>query len=369
MAERLNVRRDGNWIYDIVVESSYERLGEEIPALDTGKRKICIVTDSNVAPLYLEEVKEQISKCCKKVETFIFPAGEKNKNLDTVRTLYEFLIQKHFDRKDVLVALGGGVVGDLCGFAGATYLRGIRFIQVPTTLLSQVDSSIGGKTGVDFDSYKNMVGAFHMPSLVYASTSSLLTLSAEQFASGMGEIVKHGLIKNRDYYQWICEHADAIRERDLKVCEQLILVSCQIKRDVVEKDPTEQGERALLNFGHTLGHAIEKLMNFKLAHGQCVALGCLAAAHISAKRGMITDAEVDQMRKAFATFDLPVSTSGYGLDPKEVIQATKNDKKMEAGAIKFVLLRQVGEAYIGRTVTEAEMEEALEWLAGGTHER
>ena len=185
----------------------------------------------------------------------------------------------------------------------------------------------------------------------------------------MGEIVKHGLIKNRDYYQWICEHADAIRERDLKVCEQLILVSCQIKRDVVEKDPTEQGERALLNFGHTLGHAIEKLMNFKLAHGQCVALGCLAAAHISAKRGMITDAEVDQMRKAFATFDLPVSTSGYGLDPKEVIQATKNDKKMEAGAIKFVLLRQVGEAYIDRTVTEAEMEEALEWLAGGTHER
>ena len=243
------------------------------------------------------------------METFIFPAGEKNKNLDTVRTLYEFLIQKHFDRKDVLVALGGGVVGDLCGFAGATYLRGIRFIQVPTTLLSQVDSSIGGKTGVDFDSYKNMVGAFHMPSLVYASTSSLLTLSAEQFASGMGEIVKHGLIKNRDYYQWICEHADAIRERDLKVCEQLILVSCQIKRDVVEKDPTEQGERALLNFGHTLGHAIEKLMNFKLAHGQCVALGCLAAAHISAKRGMITDAEVDQMRKAFATFDLPVSFS------------------------------------------------------------
>lgn len=369
MAERLNVRRDGSWIYDIVVESSYERLREEVPALETGSRKICIVTDSNVAPLYLEEVKEQLSGCCKKIETFVFPAGEENKNLDTVRTLYEFLIQKHFDRKDVLAALGGGVVGDLCGFAAATYLRGIRFIQIPTTLLSQVDSSIGGKTGVDFDSYKNMVGAFHMPSLVFASTSSLLTLPPEQFASGMGEIVKHGLIKSRDYYEWICDHAEAIRDRELGVCEQLILVSCRIKRDVVEKDPTEQGERALLNFGHTLGHAIEKLMNFKLAHGQCVALGCLAAAHISAKRGMISEGEVAQMRRAFATFDLPVSTSGYGLDPKKVIEATKNDKKMEAGAIKFVLLRQVGEAYIDRTVTEAEMEEALEWLAEETNER
>ena len=177
MAERLTVSRDGKPIYDIVLETSFGRLGEEVKKLDLGSRKICIVTDSHVAPLYLEEVREILAGCCGRVSVFTFPAGEENKNLDTVRELYEHLIKEHFDRKDVLAALGGGVVGDLCGFAAATYLRGVDFIQIPTTLLSQVDSSIGGKTGVDFDAYKNMVGAFHMPRLVYANLAAFRTLS------------------------------------------------------------------------------------------------------------------------------------------------------------------------------------------------
>ena len=166
MAERLTVTRDCVPIYDIVLETSFDRLGEEVKKLGLEKRKLCIVTDSHVAPLYLEEVREILAGCCSRVSVFTFPAGEEHKNLDTVRALYEHLIEEHFDRKDVLAALGGGVVGDLCGFAAATYLRGVDFIQIPTTLLSQVDSSIGGKTGVDFDAYKNMVGAFHMPRLV-----------------------------------------------------------------------------------------------------------------------------------------------------------------------------------------------------------
>ncbi len=260
MNHRMAVYQDGNAIYDIVMEESYDNLGKEAAALSLENRKICIVSDSHVAPLYGNEIIAQLTPVCRQTDLFVFPAGEEHKNLDTVRQLYEFLIQNHYDRGDVLAALGGGVVGDLCGFTAATYLRGIRFIQIPTTLLSQVDSSIGGKTGVDFDAYKNMVGAFHMPSLVYTSVSSLLTLSDEQFACGMGEIIKHGLIKDAGYYRWLLEHAASIGKRELSVCAEMIQVSNQIKKQVVEADPMEQGERALLNFGHTLGHAIEKLM-------------------------------------------------------------------------------------------------------------
>ena len=181
MEKRIPVHMDGRKVYDIVMEQSFGQLEEELRGMNLEERKICVVTDSNVAPLYLEEVERIASACCRKTEHFIFPAGEENKNLNTVKDLYETLILKKFDRHDYLLALGGGVVGDLCGFAAATYLRGISFIQVPTTLLSQVDSSIGGKTGVDFDAYKNMVGAFHMPKLVYTNISTLKTLTDEQF--------------------------------------------------------------------------------------------------------------------------------------------------------------------------------------------
>ena len=203
MSNRMTVHRDGKPIYDIVMEENYDKLGKEVAALSVQERRLCVVTDSTVAELYSETVIRQLEPVCKEVHLFVFEAGEKNKNLDTVRKLYEFLIQNHYDRNDMLVALGGGVVGDLCGFTAATYLRGIRFIQVPTTLLSQVDSSIGGKTGVDFDAYKNMVGAFHMPQLVYTAAASLLTLTEEQFACGMGEVIKHGLIMDAGYYEWL----------------------------------------------------------------------------------------------------------------------------------------------------------------------
>ena len=368
MPERITVHRDGTAIYDIVLNHSFETLGEETRALVSKEKKICIVTDSNVAPLYLRQAEEQLLPCCSHTDVFVFPAGEEQKNLNTVRDLYEFLILHHYDRGDILAALGGGVVGDLCGFAAATYLRGVDFIQIPTTLLSQVDSSIGGKTGVDFDAYKNMVGAFHMPKLVYTNTAALLTLSGEQFASGMGEIIKHGLIKDPEYYRWMAEHADAIQQRDLDVCETLIAWSDRIKRAVVEEDPTERGDRALLNFGHTLGHAIEKQMNFQLLHGQCVALGYLCAAYISAARGLITQNELSEIRDVTSRFGLPVTTADLGLNTRLVVETTKNDKKMDSGSIKFILLRSVGNAYIDRSVTEQEMLEALDWLSGGVYE-
>lgn len=358
MQDRLTVCRDGSPIYDICLETSFERLKEELNIFHLENRKICIVTDSNVASLYLDEVKEILTQCCSTVSIFVFPAGEEQKNLDTVRRLYEHLILEHFDRKDMLAALGGGVTGDLCGFAAATYLRGIDFIQIPTTLLSQVDSSIGGKTGVDFDSYKNMVGAFHMPRLVYTNLAALLTLSGEQFSSGMGEVVKHGLIQDKAYYEWLKEKHDAIMARDLEVCRQMVFKSNQIKKAVVEMDPTEQGERAYLNFGHTLGHAVEKLKDFTMLHGHCVGLGCVAAGRICCLKGTLTEEEADDIKNTMESFEIPTSVGG--LTWETVYDATKSDKKMEAGKVKFVLLNGIGVAYVDRSLSEDEIRAGFE---------
>ena len=360
MEHRMTVHRDGLPVYDILMEESFARLPEELKQMETEQKKLCIVTDSTVGELYLEEVERLLAPCCRFIMHVIFPAGEAFKNLDTVKTVYEALNQNQFDRHDLLVALGGGVVGDLCGFTAATYLRGISFIQIPTTLLSQVDSSIGGKTGVDFDSYKNMVGAFHMPKLVYTNVSTLKTLSEEQFSSGMGEIIKHGLIKDRSYYTWLREHCQEILSRDPSVCGEMIVRSDEIKRAVVEHDPTEQGERALLNFGHTLGHAVEKLKNFTMLHGHCVGVGCLAAAYMSAKRGYLSMADVEELKTLLMMFHMPHCVSGLTADA--VVEATRNDKKMDGGTIQFILLERIGSAVIDRQVTESDMAEGFSYL-------
>ena len=358
--EKLDVKKDGEFCYSIRFEKNFSYLAEEISKLGFVGHKLCVVTDSNVAPLYLEAVKNALKEKFDQVYEFVIPAGEQNKTLDNIKKLYEYLILNRFDRKDCLVALGGGVIGDMTGFAAATYLRGIDFVQVPTTLLSQVASSIGGKTGVDFDSYKNMVGAFHMPRLVYMNLSVLNTLSDEQFSCGMGEILKHGLIKNREYFTWCLDNADKIQERDYETLLYMIKESCKIKRDVVEKDPTEKGDRALLNFGHTLGHAVEKLKNFEMLHGQCVAVGAVAAMKLSAMRGNVLEEDVANSEKCFEKFGLPVRAEG--ITAEQILQISKSDKKMEAGKIKFVLLQEVGNAYVDKTVTDEELMQASKYI-------
>lgn len=354
------VKKDNTVAYHIHLEDSFARLGACLQELGTTKRKICIVTDEQVAALYGAEVEALVKTVSKAVSIFTFPAGEANKTLDTVKDLYTHLIQGGYDRTDMLLALGGGVVGDLTGYTAATYLRGISFVQVPTTLLSQVDSSIGGKTGVDFDQYKNMVGAFHQPALVYMNIGSLKTLTPEQFSCGMGEILKHGLIKDAGYYEWAITHIDEIEARDIAALKEMIARSCEIKRAVVELDPMEQGERALLNFGHTIGHAIEKCMEFKLLHGQCVALGSVAAAYISHQRGLLDEEELYEIRDMNVGFGLPISF--HGVTSEAVVRATKSDKKMESGSIKFILLQEIGRAFIDKTVTDEEMLSAVQFL-------
>lgn len=357
---KIDVNRDGHYCYSIWLEPDFQKLGEALEPLNTENRKFCIVSDDRVAALYAEELKAALVPVCRKVSLFVFPAGEANKTLDTVRTLYEHLILEKFDRKDMLVALGGGVTGDLTGFAAATYLRGIDFIQVPTSLLSQVDSSIGGKTGVDFDAYKNMVGAFYMPKLVYMNLGTLKSLSRRQFSTGMAEIIKHGLIQDREYFEWLTENYDPIMRREYDALRTMVSASCQIKRHVVETDPTEKGIRAWLNFGHTAGHAIEKLKDFQMTHGECVAVGCVAAVWISWKRGYLTEEECMEIQEVFRHYALPVSVSG--LMPEEVLKTTRLDKKMEAGKIKFVLLRQIGEAFVTKDVEDEELLMAIRYV-------
>ena len=356
--QTMQVQYNEQPIYDIVFADSYEYLESAIEALDIKQRRICVVSESNVAPHYLKQVMSIFEKTASMVTSYVFPAGEASKNLSVVQKLYEHLILSGFDRKDILVALGGGVVGDLTGYTAATYLRGIDFIQMPTSLLSQVDSSIGGKTGVDFDAYKNMVGAFHQPKLVYINLATLKTLKEKEYLSGMGEIIKHGLIKDMDYYEWIKANLKGVLDCDLTVMEEMVYRSCDIKRRVVESDPKElTGERALLNYGHTIGHAVEKLMNFSMLHGECVAVGAVAAAYISMKRGYISEAMYQDIRDCFKMYRLPVQVEGP--DAENVLKTTRMDKKMDAGHIKFVLLNPQGHAVVDRTVTDDEMRAAI----------
>ena len=349
--------------YDIKVNSDFSELSDYLHNLaQNGKynyAKICIVSDSNVANIYLNGVRDILKAQCYDVYSHIIDAGEASKNFNVLNKLYEELIINHFDRGDLLVALGGGVVGDLTGYCAATYLRGIDYIQVPTSLLSQVDSSIGGKTAIDFLKYKNMVGAFYMPKLVYININTLNTLDNAQFSAGMGEIIKHGLIADRSYYDFIDAQKHEIKSKASNRLIELVYGSCLIKSKVVEKDPKEKGIRAHLNFGHTVGHAIEKLSDYKLLHGQCVSIGIMAAMYISEKLGNISISDVEKAKEMLEYFDLPTTLSGLDIPAEAILDATKSDKKMRSGKIKFVVLKSVGEATVNNEINDSLLLEAI----------
>lgn len=357
MANRLTINYEKKPCYDIVFASDFGGLAEELHDFGIGKRRIAVIADSNTASLYGEEVIGLLEGNCKKAILYSFPAGEAHKTLDTVKDIYKTLIEEKFDRKDLLIALGGGVVGDITGYTAATYLRGVDFVQIPTTLLAQCDSSIGGKTGVDFDGYKNMVGAFYMPKLVYMNIGTLKTLDDRQFYAGFAEVMKHGLIKDALFYEWLLYNLYEIQDREPDVLEEMVMRSCTVKKLVVEKDPKEQGDRALLNFGHTIGHAIEKYKNFEMLHGECVALGAVAAAFISWKHNWLSMEEYYEIRDMFVPFNLPISIDD--IEPEEILALTKSDKKMAAGQIRFVLLKKVGKAVIDTTVSDEDILNAI----------
>ncbi|MBQ8039357.1 MAG: 3-dehydroquinate synthase [Lachnospiraceae bacterium] len=359
----LPILYNGTHCYNIELHDSFLNLADSLSSLQMSGKRLCIVSDSNVDALYGEEVQNLLQSAdFAAVYRFVFPAGEENKTLDVITDLYEFLIQKGFDRSDVLVALGGGVTGDMTGYAAATYLRGIRFVQIPTSLLSMVDSSIGGKTGVDFRGYKNMVGAFHMPSLVYVNLSVLKTLDQTQRSSGMGEIIKHSLIRDKQYYNMLISKREEILNLNTQAVTEMIFKSQEIKKQVVENDPKEKGERAHLNFGHTIGHAIEKFADFSLLHGHCVGLGMVAASYISFLRGNITKDELLSIEDLISSYGLLVRYKDINNDC--VIDNCFHDKKKEGNLIRFVLLDAVGSCYTTTDVTKDEMNAAINYLKG-----
>jgi 3-dehydroquinate synthase len=346
--------------YEIIYSNNFINLADCLNKFNIANRKVCIVTDTNVAKLYLEEVKNILSSVSKSVCEFVFDAGEHSKTLNTVSSLYSYLIENKFERSDLLIALGGGVVGDLTGFAAATYLRGIDFVQVPTTLLAQVDSSVGGKTGVDFESYKNMIGAFYQPILVYMNISSLLSLPTEVYLSGFGEIVKHAIIRDESLFRRLVTNISKIENKDVDFLMQLVYTNCDIKRSVVELDAKENSLRAILNFGHTIGHSVEKLCDFKLLHGECVAIGTIAATFISYKRGYIDLADLESVINLTKAIGLPIKVDN--LDIANVLAVTQSDKKNKDGKLHFILIDKIGNAIIKTDITESELLEAISYI-------
>ncbi|MBE6013965.1 MAG: 3-dehydroquinate synthase [Lachnospiraceae bacterium] len=360
MSKTIELQGEGFKPYNIVIEKDYATLLDHLKDIKDCDTKICIITDSNVEPLHGLDLRNELLCYYNSISIYTIEAGEEHKNLDTVSDIYANLIQLGFNRSDLLIALGGGVVGDITGFAAATYMRGIDFVQVPTTLLSQVDSSVGGKTGVDYNSYKNMVGAFYQPRLVYINTALLRTLPQRQLSAGMGEIIKYGLIYNKDFFDYIRKSSDKVFALDDETLAHIIFTSCDIKKDVVSQDPTEKGLRAILNYGHTFGHAIEKLMGFNLLHGECISIGIAGAAYISLIRGLITQSDYDDILDALKAYKLPI---GYEkLTNNDIMRIARHDKKASADGIKFILIDGIGKAFIDKTVTEEEYNLALDHI-------
>lgn len=325
--------------YDILIDKGIlKNCGELIKGVIKNAMRVAVVTDSNVAPLYSETVINSLKESGFEVSLFVFPAGEESKKLSTIEKMYQHFSENSLSRKDIAVALGGGVTGDMTGFAAATYLRGIDFVQIPTTLLSQVDSSVGGKTGVDTDFGKNLVGAFHQPRLVIIDTDTLNTLSDRIFYDGMGEVIKYGCIKSASLFEKL-EKEDA-KDNITDIIEECV----SIKRDVVEADEREiSGERALLNFGHTFGHSIEKLYNFKtITHGEAISIGSCLITKASEKKGLTKIGTLDKLISLLKKYNLPVSTEKNLYD---IAEASKNDKKSVGKSITLILISDIGKSF------------------------
>lgn len=323
------------------------------------KRKhVAIVTNTTVAPLYLEKLSQTLQAAGVKVIPIILPDGEAYKNSETLNTIYDVLLQNRCERSTTLIALGGGVIGDLTGYAAATYLRGVPFIQVPTTLLSQVDSSVGGKTGINHPLGKNMIGAFYQPQLVLADIDTLQTLPAREFAAGMAEVIKYGLIRDADFFDWLELNMASLMQLNEAVLSHAIYRSCQNKADVVAKDEHEQGERALLNLGHTFGHAIENAMGYGVwLHGEAVAAGTMMAADLSQRMGWLTQADVARIQKSFEAANLPITAPHLGVE--RYLDLMGLDKKVENGKIRLILQQGIGKSVITSDYDVEKLKETL----------
>lgn len=323
------------------------------------KRKhVAIVTNTTVAPLYLEKLSQTLQAAGVKVIPIILPDGEAYKNSETLNKIYDALLQNRCERSTTLIALGGGVIGDLTGYAAATYLRGVPFIQIPTTLLSQVDSSVGGKTGINHPLGKNMIGAFYQPQLVLADIDTLQTLPAREFSAGVAEVIKYGLIRDADFFDWLETNMADLMQLNEQVLSYAIYRSCQNKAEVVANDEHEQGERALLNLGHTFGHAIENAMGYGVwLHGEAVAAGTVMAADLSQRMGWLSPTQVARIKASFVAANLPVDAPKLGVE--RYLDLMGLDKKVENGKIRLILQQGIGKSVITSDYDAEKLKQTL----------
>jgi 3-dehydroquinate synthase len=316
-----------------------------------------IVSNETVAPLYMDAVEKSLEGI--RYKTLILPDGEEHKNLNVLNTIYDALLQNKLDRNTTLIALGGGVIGDITGFAAASYQRGVHLVQIPTTLLSQVDSSVGGKTAVNHPLGKNMIGAFYQPKTVIADTSTLSTLEDRQLSSGLAEVIKYGLIRDTEFLQWLEQNIDKLLDRDADALAYAIKRSCQNKADIVAADERESGQRALLNLGHTFGHAIEAGMGYGVwLHGEAISSGMVMAARLSNKLGWISEADIDRVTNLLERANLPV-TAPREMSSDHFLDLMSLDKKVSDGVLKLVLYKSIGKAVISKDYTDAILRETI----------
>jgi 3-dehydroquinate synthase len=338
-------------------------LGHHCAGLNLGSR-CAVISDKNVAPRFARAVQLSLKKAGFDSVLIAVPAGETAKSLKVVEQCYDALAKHRLERKSFIVALGGGVVGDLAGFVAATYLRGVAFVQVPTTLLAQVDSSVGGKVGVNLKAGKNLVGAFHQPRLVLCDIDALRTLPLREFRAGLAEVIKYGIIYDAALFGRLERDLAKLLKREPKTLTEVIARCCEIKAEVVGQDETESGLRAILNFGHTIGHAIENISGYgKYLHGEAISIGQIAAAQLSAATLGLTEGETERIRAIFRRAGLPTQIQLSANQRKKLLGAMRLDKKVSGGEVKFVLAKRIGETVWGQNVPEELIQKTLSSLA------
>ncbi len=337
----------------LIAPDALEKIGDYVQS-----KRYLIITNSTVAPLYLERVSKALQRAGKQGRYLILPDGEQFKTMETLNLIFDALLKDKADRKTALIALGGGVIGDITGFAAASYMRGVPFVQIPTTLLSQVDSSVGGKTGVNHPLGKNMIGAFYQPQAVISDTKTLAMLPSRELSAGLAEIIKYGAIIDMDFFGWLEQNCALLRSQDQAALAYAIGRSCEIKAEIVRQDEREGGLRAILNFGHTFAHAIESAMGYGVwLHGEAVGCGMVMAADLSQRLGYISVADVERIRTLVVGAGLPVKAPDLGLGAW--IEWMQVDKKNEGGQIRFILLKTMGQAVI-ESVPQHHLEATLQ---------
>jgi 3-dehydroquinate synthase len=322
-------------------------------------RHIAIISNQTVAPLYLDSLIKALSPYNKKIITFNLPDGEEYKNQNSLNLIYDFLAENNFNRSDLLISLGGGVICDMTGFAAASWMRGIDFIQVPTSLLAQVDASVGGKTGINHAKGKNLIGAFHQPKAVIINTATVKTLTKQEYKSGLGEAIKYGFINQPQFISWMQKHAHSINNLDLTTLTSLITQCCQFKAEIVQLDEKEGGIRALLNLGHTFAHAIETFTQYKsFTHGQAVSIGMVMAAELSGIIGLSDNNLRKELEKHLQQFHLQIKLS-KDIDPIELVKLMRLDKKVIGNKHRLILMKSIGKALIKKNVCEENILQAI----------